>query len=57
MLAMLTASASELVFEFSNPAFSGQGYSNHVLATEQLRHNREEEIRKRQEAEQRRIER
>lgn len=57
MLAMSTASASELVFEFSNPAFSGQGYSNHVLATEQLRHNREEEIRKRQEAEQRRIER
>ena len=57
MLAMSTASAGELVFEFSNPAFSGQGYSNHVLATEQLRHNREEDIRKRKEAEQRRIER
>jgi len=52
-----SASAGELVHEFSNPAFSGRGYSNHVLATEQLRHNREQEIRERREAEQRRIER
>jgi hypothetical protein len=49
--------AGDLVFEFSNPAFSGQGYSNHVLSTEQLRYQREQEIRERKEAEQRRIER
>lgn len=52
-----SASAGELVHEFSNPAFSGRGYSSHVLSTEQLRYNREQEIRERKEAEQRRIER
>jgi len=52
-----SASAGELVYEFSNPAFSGRGYSNHVLSTEQLRYNREQEIRDRKEAEERRIER
>jgi hypothetical protein len=57
MLAISTASAGELVYEFSNPAFSGRGYSTHVLSTEQLRYNREQEIRERKEAEQRRIER
>ena len=39
-----TASASELMHEFKNPAFSGNGYSNHVLAMEQLRYQREKEI-------------
>ena len=39
-----TASASELTHEFKNPAFSGNGYSNHVLAMEQLRYPREKEI-------------
>lgn len=52
-----SASAGELVHEFSNPAFSGTGYSSHVLSTEQLKYNREQEIRERREAEQRRIER
>jgi hypothetical protein len=28
--------ASELVHQFSSPAFSGQGYSAHVLTIEQL---------------------
>ena len=37
-------SASELTHEFKNPAFSGNGYSNHVLAMEQLRYQREKEI-------------
>ena len=37
-------SASELTHEFKNPAFSGEGYSNHVLAMEQLRYTREKEI-------------
>ena len=57
LLAVSSASAGELVYEFSNPAFSGRGYSNHVLSTEQLRYNREQEIRERREAEQRRLER
>ncbi len=33
-------SASELVFEFKSPAFSGQGYSSHILTIEQLESNR-----------------
>ena len=36
--------ASELTHDFKNPAFSGEGYSNHVLAMEQLRYTREKEI-------------
>jgi len=28
------AISSELTHEFKNPSFSGQGYSNHVLAIE-----------------------
>lgn len=50
-------SASQLVYEFKNPSFSGQGWSNHVLSNEQLRYNREQEIRERREAEQRRVQR
>lgn len=51
------AYASELVWGFKNPRFSGQGYSSHVLSTEQLQHNRKQEIKAKAEAEQRRIER
>ena len=36
--------ASELVQEFSNPSFSGNGYSTHVLSLEQLRYSRENKI-------------
>jgi len=39
-----TAQSSELTHEFKNPSFSGQGYSNHVLALEQLRYTRQKEI-------------
>ena len=46
-----TASAGELVHEFKNPSFSGNGYSNHVLAIEQLRYQREKEIREKLESE------
>lgn len=58
-LSLLTvpANASELVWGFKNPSFSGIGYSQHVLSTEQLQHNRKEEKRKEAEAEERRIER
>ena len=36
--------ASDLVHEFSNPSFSGNGYSTHVLSLEQLRYSREKQI-------------
>ena len=32
--------ASDLVHEFKNPAFSGNGYSNHVLSIDQLQSQR-----------------
>ena len=36
--------ASELTYQFSNPSFSGQGYSTHVLSLEQLRYSREKNV-------------
>ena len=30
--------------QFSNPSFSGSGYSSHVLSVEQLQHNRKNEV-------------
>jgi len=48
---MTTASAGELTHEFKNPSFSGQGYSKHVLALEQLQFTRSEEIKKKAERE------
>ena len=36
--------ASELVHEFKNPSFSGNGYSSHVLSIEQLQYNREKNV-------------
>ena len=39
-----TASASDLTFNFNSPAFSGVGYSSHVLTIEQLEANRKKEI-------------
>ena len=34
--------ASELDFEFKNPAFSGNGYSSHVLSVDQLQEQRKQ---------------
>lgn len=48
---------AEQVFEFKNPSFSGQGYSNHVLAIEQLQHQRKQAIKEKQEADARQAER
>jgi len=48
---LTTAQAGELTHEFKNPSFSGQGYSNHVLALEQLQFTRQAEIKKKQERE------
>ena len=39
-----SARASELVHQFSSPAFSGQGYSAHVLTIEQLEAQRKQKI-------------
>ena len=36
--------ASELVHEFKNPSFSGNGYSSHVLSIEQLQYSRGQDI-------------
>lgn len=52
-----THSSAELGWGFKSPAFTGNGYSSHVLSTEQLMHNRKSEVREKAEAEQRRIER
>lgn len=35
---------AEIVFEFSSPAFNGQGYGNHVLTIEQLEQQRRDKI-------------
>jgi hypothetical protein len=43
VLAFTQASASDLTHSFKNPAFSGQGYSNHVLAIDQLQQQRKKE--------------
>ena len=51
MLIAVSATAGELTHEFKNPSFSGNGYSNHVLALEQLRYQREKEIREKLESE------
>ena len=36
--------SSSLTFDFSNPAFSGEGYSSHVLSISQLEYNRKEQV-------------
>ena len=36
--------ASELVHDFKNPAFSGNGYSQHVLSVNQLEVQREQKV-------------
>ena len=36
--------ASEMVHEFNNPAFSGNGYSQHVLSVNQLEVQRENKV-------------
>ena len=52
-----TTAIADLVHQFRNPSFNGQGYSSHVLSIEQLRYNREQEIRDAAAAEAARIER
>ena len=54
---LTTASAGELHYEFKNPSFSGIGYSNHVLALEQLQFTRSQDIKKKKERELKDLER
>ena len=42
--------AAELVHQFNSPAFSGQGYSAHVLTIEQLETQRKQKIKDEQKA-------
>ena len=39
---LTSVEAADLVFGFSNPSFSGAGYSQHVLSLEQLSFNRKQ---------------
>ena len=60
LLALLVPSialSSELVHEFKSPAFSGIGYSSHVLTIEQLESNRKKAIKDEQKAAEERAER
>lgn len=59
LLAGITATAvrADLVYQFNNPSFSGNGYSAHVLSIEQLQFNRQKDIDDAIQAEQDRIER
>ena len=50
MLIAVSVSAGDLTHEFKNPSCSGNGYSNHVLALEQLRYQRQKEITEKKEA-------
>ena len=52
-----SALADSMTFKFNNPSFSGQGYSNHVLAIEQLQANRKKELKEKAEADARTAER
>ena len=44
MILGATTQASELTHEFGNPAFSGNGYSQHVLSIEQLQYSRKKDV-------------
>jgi len=44
MTMAIPGTASDLVYGFSNPSFSGSGYSTHVLSLEQLRYSREKNV-------------
>lgn len=43
-LIAIPANAGELIFEFNSPAFSGNGYSTHVLTVAQLEQQRKDKI-------------
>jgi hypothetical protein len=44
LLASFSANGTELVHQFNSPAFSGIGYSSHVLTLEQIESQRKQKI-------------
>lgn len=52
-----TVANADLVHNFKNPSFSGNGYSAHVLSIEQLQYNRQADLDSKAKAEADRIER
>lgn len=50
LITTLNSNAADLVHEFKSPAFSGIGYSSHVLTIEQLEANRRQKIKDDQKA-------
>lgn len=52
-----TLVSADLVYQFNNPSFSGNGYSAHVLSIEQLQFNRQADIDSAAKAEEDRIQR
>ncbi len=44
MSILATPASAELTFQFNSPAFSGNGYSTHVLTIEQLEQQRKDKI-------------
>ena len=44
IVSTLTARGEGLMFEFSNPSFSGQGFSTHALSIAQLEFNRQKDV-------------
>ena len=57
LMLLPTLASADLVHNFKNPSFSGNGYSNHVLSIEQLQFNRQKDIDDAIAAEEARIER
>jgi len=57
MLYIGRSHATELVHQFNSPAFSGQGYSSHVLTIEQLENQRRQKIQDQQKSAQDKAER
>lgn len=45
LITTLNSNAAELVHQFNSPAFSGQGYSAHVLTIEQIENTRKQKQR------------
>jgi UDP-N-acetylmuramyl pentapeptide synthase len=50
LLLVSSAHATELVHQFNSPAFSGNGYSTHVLTLEQIESTRKQKIKDEQKA-------
>lgn len=50
LIATSNCFAGDLVYQFKSPAFSGNGYSSHVLTIENLTHQRQKDIESKRES-------